>query len=142
MGKCWQDVVYALRTFAKAPGFTAIAVLVLGAGIGANTAIFTIVNELLFRPLSGRASELVGVYSHDRTAPDSYRGFSYPNDVDVRDRSGVFDALSGSVSAARRLRHGDERSLQVRRRQHRQPRQLRSDPRWPAEAGRGSGRAT
>lgn len=93
MGRFWQDVVYAFRTFAKAPGFSAIAVLVLGAGIGANTAIFTIVNELLLRPLSGRADELVAVHSHDRTNPDAYRGFSYPNYVDVRDRSEVFDAL-------------------------------------------------
>jgi hypothetical protein len=74
-----QDLAYALRTFTKAPGFSAVAILVLALAIGANTAIFTIVNELLFRPLSGRAGELVGLYSHDRTKPDSYRGFSYPN---------------------------------------------------------------
>ena len=67
--------------------------LVLAIGIGANTAIFTVVNELLLRPLSGRASELVGVYCRDRVVPDSYRAFSYPNYVDVRDRGDVFDAL-------------------------------------------------
>ena len=77
MGRLRQDVVYAFRTFAKAPGFTAIAVLVLGAGIGANTAIFTVVNELLFRAKSGRAGELVAVHSHERTNGDTYRGFSY-----------------------------------------------------------------
>jgi predicted permease len=88
-----QDVAYAFRTFTKAPGFAAVAILVLGVGIGANTAIFSIVNELMLRPLSGRAGELVGVYSHDRTAPDSYRGFSYPNYADIREKSGVFDAL-------------------------------------------------
>jgi predicted permease len=93
MSRLRQDLAYAIRTFAKAPGFALIAVLVLGAGIGANTAIFTIVNELLFRPLSGRAGELVGIYSRDRTQPDAYRGFSYPNYVDVRDRSGVFEAV-------------------------------------------------
>jgi putative ABC transport system permease protein len=87
------DLSYAVRTFTKTPGFTAIAVLVLGIGIGANTAIFTLVNELLLRPLSGRASELVGVYRHDRVVPDSYQPFSYPMYVDVRDRSDLFDSL-------------------------------------------------
>jgi predicted permease len=87
------DLSYAVRTFTKTPGFTAIAVLVLGIGIGANTAIFTLVNELLLRPLSGRASELVGVYRHDRVVPDSYQSFSYPMYLDVRDRTEVFDAV-------------------------------------------------
>lgn len=93
MRRLATDLSYAIRTFAKTPGFTAIAVLVLGIGIGANTAIFTLVNELLLRPLSGRASELLGVYRHDRVVPDSYQPFSYPAYVDVRDRSDIFDSL-------------------------------------------------
>ena len=99
MTRLWQDAAYGLRTFSKAPGFAAIAVIVLGVGIGANTAIFSIVNELLFRPLSGRAGELVGVYSHDRTTPDSYREFSYPNYVDIRDGSDLFDGLMAHTFA-------------------------------------------
>jgi len=88
-----QDLAYALRMLARAPGFTALAVLVVGIGIGANSAIFTLVNELALRPRSGNADALVGVYSHDRSTPDSYRPFSYPNYVDVRDRSDLFDGL-------------------------------------------------
>ncbi len=99
MTRLWQDLTYACRTFAKAPGFTAIAILVLAVGVGANTAVFSIVNELLFRPLSGRAGELVGLYSHDRTKPDSYRGFSYANYADIRDRSDVFDGLMAHTFA-------------------------------------------
>jgi predicted permease len=93
MSRILQDLRYALRTYVKAPGFSLVAVFVLGLGIGANSAIFTLVNALLFRPLSGRAGEAVGLYSHDRTTPDSYRAFSYPNYVDLRERGDVFETL-------------------------------------------------
>lgn len=92
MTRLRQDLVYAWRTCRKAPGFTATAILVLAIGIGANTAIFTIVRELLLRPLPGRAGELMGLYSRDSTRPDSYRAFSYPNYVDLR-ASEVFESL-------------------------------------------------
>jgi putative ABC transport system permease protein len=108
MARFWQDVVYALRMVPKAPGFTTIAVLVLAIGVGANTAIFTIVNELLLRPLAGRAGELVSVHTHDRTKPDSYRAFSYPNYVHIRDRSEIFDALMAFTSTLVGTTAGDE----------------------------------
>src|SRR5262245_7135678 len=108
MTRILQDVRYALRTFAKAPGFTAIAILVLAVGIGANTAVFTLVNELMFRPLSGRVGELVGVFSHDRTKADSYRAFSYANYADIRERSDVFDGLMAHPSAMVAMPAGDE----------------------------------
>ena len=73
MSRLLQDLHYGVRSFVRTPGFSAVAVIVMALGIGANTAIFTIINEMLFRPLSGRAGDLVGVYSHDRTVPDSYR---------------------------------------------------------------------
>ena len=88
-----QDLSYALRTFLKAPGFTLVAVLVLGIGSGANTAIFTIVNQMVFKPLSGRADELVGLYSRDRTEARGYRAFSYANYADIREQAGIFDGL-------------------------------------------------
>ena len=93
MTKLRQDLVYAWRTLAKAPGFTTIAVLVLAVGIGANSAMLSLVNELLLRPLwGGDTPAVVGIYSRDRTVPDSYRSFSYPNYLDIRE-SRTFESV-------------------------------------------------
>jgi len=75
----WQDVVYALRMFRRAPAFTATLVLVLGLGIGATTAIFTLVDGLILRDLPVR--------SPDRLVYFSTPSFSYPIFTEVRART-------------------------------------------------------
>jgi predicted permease len=107
MHQLLQDLRFGARTLRRAPGFTLVAVLVLALGIGANSAMFTLVNALLLRPLAGRADEMVGLYSHDRTKPDSYRGFSYPNYVDVREPNDVFEGLMAHTFAMVGLPDGD-----------------------------------
>ena len=103
-----QDLRFGSRALVKTPGFTAVAIAVLALGIGANSAMFSLVNALLLRPLAGKADELVGLYSHDRTKPESsYRGFAYPNFVDIRDSNDVFDALMAHTFAMVGVPSGD-----------------------------------
>lgn len=95
MSNLLQDLRFGLRVLARRPGFTAVAVLVLAIGIGANTAVFSIVNALVLRPLPAEQlpGRLVGLYGRDRTRPDVYRAFSYPNYVDIRQENRVFSSL-------------------------------------------------
>ena len=112
-----RDLVLAVRGALQRPGFTLLVVLTLALGIGVNSAMFTLVDALLFRPLSGRAGNLVGLYSHDPSTPNSYRIFSYPNYADVRDRSDVFESLIAQASAQVGTPDGDitRRTVEERR---------------------------
>jgi putative ABC transport system permease protein len=94
-GAIIQDVRYAGRRLRQSPGFTAIAITIMGLGIGANTAIFSIVNAVLFKPLPyENPSELVRIFT---TEDDGEMPMvsSYPDFVDFRDREDLF---SGAVA--------------------------------------------
>ncbi|HEY3458116.1 MAG TPA: ABC transporter permease [Bryobacteraceae bacterium] len=92
-----QDIRYASRSLIKIPGFTAAAVLTLAIGIGANTAIFSIVDEALFRPLDfPHPDELVDVFAFDR-ASQKFLSSSFPDYQDLRARVTTFQALSAFV---------------------------------------------
>lgn len=101
-----QDLLYAWRMAVKAPSFTIVAVLVLGVGIGVNTAMFSFANELFFRPLWGQGGEMVGVYSRDRNVPDSYRLFSYPAYQDIL-ADGTFEVAIAQTYALAAAPAGD-----------------------------------
>jgi len=108
MNRLWQDLRYGVRTMLSKPGFTAVAVVVLSLGIGANTAIFSLVNAFLLKPLNMKnPSELVGCYSRDTKKPDNYRAFSYPNYVDLREKNHVFSSLMAHDMAMVGLAEGD-----------------------------------
>lgn len=106
-----QDLRYSARTFAKNPGFTLLAVVTLALGIGANTAIFTVVNTLLLQPITVQEPErLVKVYS--RYGSDSaYHSNSYPDYLDWRERSRSFSDLAVSRYMTVGLKGADKTEL-------------------------------
>ncbi|MGH9730043.1 MAG: ABC transporter permease [Candidatus Acidiferrales bacterium] len=94
MGTLLQDLRYAIRMLAKSPGFTAIAVLTLALGIGANTALFSVVNGVLLSPLPyPQPDRLVSVYS--RTSDFSESSISYPNFLDWQRQNKSFAQMAG-----------------------------------------------
>ena len=94
-----RDLRFALRLLRKNPGFTGVAVLVLSLGIGANTAIFSIVNAMLFRPVAAEGSGIVGVYAKSTVRPDEYRAFSWQEYQQIRDSKQVFsDAFAFTMT--------------------------------------------
>src|SRR5688572_950056 len=91
----WQDLRYGLRILRRSPGFTAVVVLSLALGIGASTAIFTLVDSYLFEKFSVEQPErLVALYA-TRGDDDSPQGFSYPDYQDYARQNTTFDSIYG-----------------------------------------------
>ena len=90
----WQDIRYGFRTLRKNPGSTLIAILALGLGIGANTAIFSVINAVLIRPLPyPDADRLVVVFSNRKQSNLNRQKISEADYEDYRKRAEVFDQL-------------------------------------------------
>ena len=94
MGTVLQDLKFGLRMLAKNPGFTAVVVITLALGIGANSTIFSWINSTLLDPIPGVAdtNELVSVMRGERSEHPT-PPFSYPDYVDLRERTRSFSGL-------------------------------------------------
>jgi predicted permease len=93
METLWQDIRYALRVLRKSPGFTLVAVLTLALGIGANTALFSVVNGVLLNPLPyPHPDQLVSMGEHDPPFRES--SISYPNFLDWVRENHSFQSLA------------------------------------------------
>jgi putative ABC transport system permease protein len=102
-----QDLRYVLRTLKKSPAFVTISVLTLALGIGANLAIFTIVNAVLLQPLPFREPDrIVRVFDDLGGAGAKNVGMSVPELYDLQ-RSGVFEQISVIFPASQALSGGD-----------------------------------
>lgn len=94
MGILLQDLRYGLRMLIKKPGFTLVAVLTLGLGIGANTAIFSLVNTVLLRPLPIAQPERVVTLNFGVPGRGAFPLIGYPEYTDYRDRNQVLTGLA------------------------------------------------
>jgi predicted permease len=95
---CWQDLRFGLRMLRKSPGFTVVAVLTLALGIGANTAVFSVVESVLVRPLPFQDSErLFAIWAAEKDQPDRI-GSSMPEFEDYKDQSHSFEYIANMLS--------------------------------------------
>src|SRR5437868_14627098 len=95
MRTMWQDLRYGIRVLLKRPGFTAITVLTLSLRIGANIAIFSVVNAVLLRPLPFAEPDRL-VYAEGMDLRDGTKGgaISPPDFLDYREQNHVFERLA------------------------------------------------
>src|SRR5512140_3032298 len=116
MASLLQDLRYAGRTLGKAPGFTFIVVCTLALGIGANTAIFTLMDQVLLRALPVRNPQELVVLDPNGSNMGRVEGdhaFSYPMYVDLRSQVGVFDGAAARFPVWATMLH-QNRSERVR----------------------------
>ncbi len=111
MGALWNDLRYSLRTLRKSPGFTAVVILTLALGIGANTTIFSVIDAVFLKPLPfPDPDRLVMVWQHDMRDPDDHNIISLPNYLDWKQQNHVFQNMAIFDSAGKSYSLSGERN--------------------------------
>src|SRR5262245_15788895 len=101
MSQLWQDLRYATRSLSRVPGFSLIAILTLALGIGANTAIFSVVNGVVLKPLPyPRPEQLVMITSQFPTMGFEQFWVSAPEYLEFRERNRSFQEVGAYVTSA------------------------------------------
>src|SRR5215472_2720216 len=112
MSVLWKDVRYAARVMAKSPGFSAVVVVSLALGIGANTSIFALVNALLLRPMPvDHPDRLVAIYLTSPKWGNGISGFSYPELLDYRHADTGLSDLMGHTGIPLSMTDGEKPEL-------------------------------
>src|SRR5918993_1247561 len=108
-----KDIRYALRWMARSPGFSAVAILSLGLGVGVNTAMFSLVDSLLFRPLPVTSPDtLVDVFTSSGDG-DEYATNSYQDFLDIKAQNTVFSDMLGYSPMMAPLSLGDRSRISL-----------------------------
>jgi len=112
MPTLWQDIRYAARVLRKSPGFTLVVVLSLALGIGANTAVFSIVNAYVLRPMPvDDPNRLVAIYFTAPRIGNDMVGLSYPDLLDYRKQDTGLADIMGSTGIPLSIAEGGESEL-------------------------------
>jgi putative ABC transport system permease protein len=110
MGTLGQDIRYTIRTLARSPGFTIVVVLILAVGIGANMAVFSVVNTVLLRPLPYQDYRRIVVLW--KQTPKGERRPYHPDYLKWREQNQVFECM-GAYSHERLYVTGIARSREI-----------------------------
>ncbi|HKS41594.1 MAG TPA: ABC transporter permease, partial [Blastocatellia bacterium] len=109
METLFKDFRYGVRTLMRRPGFTAVAIIALALGIGANTAIFGVINAVLLKPLPfSDPDRLIRVYQTNKNRGIIQGSASYPDFVDWRDQNHVFERMAAFHDSNHILTGGDD----------------------------------
>jgi predicted permease len=95
MTRIVHDLLFALRQLRKSPGFAATAIVTLALGIGANAALFTVIDSVLIRPLPYYAADRLVIAGGGGETADDYNSTSWVNLNDIRQRARTFEELAG-----------------------------------------------
>ena len=108
MDRLLQDLRYAIRSFAKAPGFTALALFTVALGIGVNATVFSFVNALLLRPapVVRDPGTLVSVFTSDFSS-GLYGSSSYPDYLSIKEQASAFEGLAAFTEGAANMAVGN-----------------------------------